>query len=225
MSINAITKYDQLIFSNFWDKGDQIIGSCCGPYADIIATTFLLLSNLSSLVCHSHILHQRSYQFTSQQPVLQHQYIIFTILPSHQSSWCTSPSYFLLGNASATFPSQPLMVPTFKLPNLNFFSVLVVPDHWMTIWQCSWLTSALAWVGPSSVTLGLLTHLWFSNNKTIIEILEQVFWLYALTNTNQFRGLELSVFIEIPSLGDCQPRQKRASAAFESKTIFCQSWN
>ena len=45
MSINAITKYDQLIFSNFWDKGDQIIGSCCGPYADIIATTFLLLSN------------------------------------------------------------------------------------------------------------------------------------------------------------------------------------
>ena len=101
--------------------------------------------------------------------------------PLHLISCTQHTSTFHLDNALTTLPAHPLIVPTFKLPNLNFSSVSVVPDCRLTIWQCSGLTSALLCAGSSSVTPA---HL----------ILEQVLRLYALTN--QLRSLEIQYFYQ-----------------------------
>ena len=124
---------------------------------------------------------------------------------------CTHHTSTLLVNVSTT-PVWLLMVLVFKLPKLNFCSVSVVPDCWMTIWRCSGLTPALPCASLSSMTPVPFTQLWFAHNKSIIEILEQVLRLYALSNksiiekleqvlrhyalgnSNQFRRLETQYF-------------------------------
>ena len=55
-----------------------------------------------------------------------------------------------------SFSSTPSQEPTFRLPNLKFSSVSVVPDCRLVIWQCSGLAPALLSTGPSSMNPPLL---------------------------------------------------------------------
>ena len=72
---------------------------------------------------------------------------------------CTQlTSTFLLVNVSATSPAHPLILPTFKLANLNFSSVSVIPEYRLTIWQWSGLMLVLPCLEPSSVTPASLMH-------------------------------------------------------------------
>lgn len=93
---------------------------------------------------------------------------------------------FLLINVSTISPLHPLILPTFRLANLNFFSISVIPKDRLTIWQCSGLMSYLPSLGPSSVTLAPLIHLWWN------------IWAHftGFTNTNQFRRLKNQCFYQ-----------------------------
>ena len=63
-------------------------------------------------------------------------------------SWTQHTSIWRLVRVTTTSLERPRIVPTFRLPTLNFKSV--VHDRWMTIWWCSGLTSALPCTEPSS---------------------------------------------------------------------------
>ena len=67
-----------------------------------------------------------------------HLSILFSVDNTHQC----------LAIASTTSPTRFFIVAKFKLPNMNFCSVSVVSDRWVTIWRCSVLTSALPYTGP-----------------------------------------------------------------------------
>ena len=77
---------------------------------------------------------------------------------------------FLLVIVSTTSLAYPLIVPIFRLPNLNFSSVYVVPNCRLIIWEYLWLASTLLYAGPLSMTPALLTQLWLILNWTISSI-------------------------------------------------------
>ena len=229
MSVEVTTKYDQLIFAIFWDKGDQIFENLsfiysvsplsiqllrfvCQLAVDLLFTCFT--SNILSI--HFSV---TSIPMPPRPKLFPTQYILYSLFfpvinladASLHLTSCTHHTSTFLVNVSTT-PVWLLMVPVFKLPKLNFCSVSMVPDCWMTIWRCSGLTPALPCASPSSMTPVPFTQLWFAHNKSIIEILEQVLRLYALSNksitekleqvlrhyalgnSNQFRRLETQYF-------------------------------
>ena len=98
---------------------------------------------------------------------------------------CTQhTSTFLLVNVSATSPAHPLILPTFKLANLNFSSVSL-QKYRLTIWQWSGLMLVLPCLEPSSVTPASLMHVWWNIGAS-----------FTVFNTNQFRRMETQCFYQ-----------------------------
>ena len=154
MSVEVTNKHQQFIFSNIWDKGDQIFikpilyilnhplfsSACWYNCYDLFANKHFII-----IISQSCFLYQRSYQSTSQQPISQHHkdlrpklfptwYILYSLFfpvisltdaPLHLPSCTQHLSIFLPVNVATTSPPQRLMVSISKLSDLNFSSVSI----------------------------------------------------------------------------------------------------
>lgn len=112
MLVEVTTNHDQIIFTNFGDKKDQIFRiyplhlqlSLIVVHVDKIVRIDLPISSFniiklsftrftSGLVS---LLPRNQYPYITNTKVVSNpEHLVFTILSRCQPSWCTSPSYFL----------------------------------------------------------------------------------------------------------------------------------
>ena len=134
MAVEVTTKYDQLIFSNIWDKGDQILkdlyflssaSPCCGAHVDTIAMVHLPISSFI-------IINLSFKNFTSK------------ILSIHFPA------------TSIPAPPRPKLFPTQYILYSLFFLVINLADTPLPLTSCTQHTSRFLLVTGSTTSVWTL---------------------------------------------------------------------
>ena len=118
-------------------------------------------------------------------------------------------------------PELPFRVPTFSLKTFKSTNLLSRVSHWMTVWHASDISPTMHYIftlksfSPIYAVqfLNIFCHF---TNLIVAKFYDQMPFLVPA-------GMMMgpSIFIEAPSLGDCQPRLKSASSTHE--TWLCTS--
>ena len=122
-------------------------------------------------------------------------------------------------------PVLPFRVPTFSLKTFKSTNLLSRISHWMTVWHASDISPTMQYIftlksfSPIYAVqfLNIFCHF---TNLIVAKFYDQMPFLVPA-------GMMMgpSIFIEAPSLGDCQPKLKSDSPAHEMETASCQASN